>query len=242
MKYVTAMMMLATLVSCNSGGGGSNKPGRIVTALSSVPRGLVIAEKHTGQIHDFNVAEDGSLTVGVKANNYVTTEVVLKMEGNLVYKYETSNEAGEEGRKTVTLSKMPSQADLDEFLARPDSRVVNDIATVTFTSTEEWNPTDGSTVSSKYTVNARVNLKNVHCDSSASTAVSDSFLTQNGTRTRMPSVSSSSVTSCPEILSMEALKAIDLSSVTYCDQTVQDDDNSVTCESNKDMSFLTSDL
>ncbi|MBY0516353.1 MAG: hypothetical protein K2P81_05560 [Bacteriovoracaceae bacterium] len=176
---------------------------------------------------EFEFDENGTLSTKLVKSTLMTT--VLKVEGAKTYEYEVkkNNLTGEE----EILVSLNDHADISGDNIT-DIKVVNDVLFAKF----EMNSTDEYSV---YNVKGDVSkdlLSSMFCGSSMNLV---------GTYTDLSSgsifpVKTNIVTKCGSMISVDAVKKIDLSNVSFCDYTLPEDSQN-DCEM-KDMSFLTRDL
>ncbi len=102
---------------------------------------------------------------------------------------------------------------------------------------------EGGRIDAKFDMVTRVNRQNPYCDADATVRTTEAKLTFNGVVTPIPDTLTKQTFTCGRTLSVSELKELDLSDVTFCDDTIaEEDEDSYSCESNKDLEYLTSDL
>ncbi len=243
MKKIMSMALLATLASCGGSGGsgnGGNNIENIQDAVLSVERGLVSIQSTKGTVHHYEGDVDGNYTVKVvpvKSDEY---SVILKVDGTKIYKYVEDRDLLEGTvDKSVEMEEI-TQESLDEVLKLPGANLSGNILTLNMTDSSDFELGDNAVATSKHTIRARIDLANYHCSSTFSTRVFDVRLTQNGVTTKVPESGAAAVTKCEAAWSADQLKALDLSAITFCeDSTTEEDERD--CEE-RDMEFLTDDL
>lgn len=241
MKTLALVVTLSTLVSCVDGdgkGGGSNGgpvKERYQNALSTLQRGQSADSKSQGQTRSYDWNTDTVSSAPVDKEEF---SVVLKIEGTKVYTYnvETDKVDGTV-EKSVELESHDA-SDMDEILKLPGTIMMGDVLMFSTTFESDWTLSTAS-VRESHALRASVNLGKPLCEMNMSLTSSGTMTTAAGS-IPLPVISNNTVQTCGRILSSAELTAIDLSSIEFCDQTVADDE--VSCESDRDMSFLTSDL
>lgn len=237
MKMLALLTLLATLISCgkDSGGSSGNPREKLLGALSAVKRGqtsTTISEGTTVLID-----ADGSTTN--ESSNEEEFSVVLKIEGTDVYKYEIEKDLVE-GTKEIEVTLIsygPEQ--LDQMLQTPGISLNGNNLSINFSDEVEYDYMD-AIIQQIFNLSFSINLSMPLCEYFSQTT-SSGTIKANGTITNFgPNITTTRET-CGPIYNEIQLKEIDLSSVTFCDQTQMDDEN-YECETNKDMSWLTADL
>jgi hypothetical protein len=239
-------LMLIALVGCGDSGGGKGSKkitqvqiDQLQDAFLSVPRGQVILEKTQGQVNglDFD-SNTMAYTLKLENQNSQNRKVVLKVDGSRIYTLEESTDLiSGESERNVEVSTFDS-GDLSQT---PNLRISGDVLSATFPFESTMELGDGELYEMRMQTFFSTNMKNPHCTSNGRMTDSGSRLVQNGVTTVGKPATLVMTTSCPEILSSAELKAIDLSSVDFCEESDSEDEENDTC-SVQDMSWLTSDL
>jgi hypothetical protein len=242
MKKLMSLALLATLASCG-GSGGSSKgidPQRLQDAALSVERGLVSIESKTGSDVSFDVDADGNVTMTTEAENSEMYSVILKIEGTKIYKYvEDRNLLTGDVDKSVEVDDVSAET-LGEALKLPGASLNGSILTLNATQDWDFEVSENASVTSKLNFNVRVDLNAFHCSQTSTTRQLNLKLTQNGVVTSAPDTQTNATTKCEAALSSAALKALDLSAITFCEESTTEEDE-WNCES-RNMEFLTDDL
>jgi len=241
MKFIIPMLMLTTLVSCQESHSTKSKMSReaIMSAMTNIPRGMVMVTTTTGKTYNFSSANGGELSATVADNNSVKRSIVVKIDGDDIYKHVTTVE-GTDTRIELEVEKMVTEQDYKDVLARPGTTISGNI--LRFSIEDDGNGMGdwgGAVFQSRYRVTGQVNLANPHCSSISKVLQFNSSITQNGVVTKLPDLSSDDVSTCEANLSAQQLKAIDLSNIEVCVE--QEGDAADICEM-KNMSHLTADL
>lgn len=237
MKKLMLVAPLLILVSCgkDSGGSSGNPREKLLGAISAIQRGQTsqtITEGNNVLIHT-----DGSVTS--EASKEEDFSVVLKIDGSNVYKYEIEKDMVEGTTDIEVTMTSYDQAQIDKMLQTPGISLNGNMLAVNFHDTIEYDMFS-AIIKQTYTISASINLAMPLCES-YSHSNSSGTITSNGTVTNFGPNTSTSRETCGPVFTADQMKDIDLTSVTFCDETQMDDEN-YNCESNKDMSWLTADL
>ena len=188
----------------------------------------------------FNGDGDGNYTVVTEPVESDEYSVILKIEGTNIYKYvEERNLLTGQVDKSVVVDDMSVEA-LREALGLPGARLNGSIFSLNLIEDLDLEVTDTATVTSTLSFNARVDLNAIHCTVTSTTRQFNLKLTQNGVVTTAPDAQTQSTTKCRAALSPAALKALDLSAITFCEESTTEEDE-VNCET-RNMEFLTDDI
>lgn len=242
MKKLMSLALLATLASCGGSGGSSSKidPQRFEDAALSVDRGLVSIESKTGTDVSFDVDVDGNVTMSTETENSQQYSVILKIEGTKIYKYvEDRNLLTGDVDKSVEVDDVSAET-LSEALKLPGASLNGSIFTLNATQDWDFEVSENASVTSKLNFNVRVDLNAFHCSETSTVRQTNLKLTQNGVITSAPDTQTNSTTKCEAALSSAELKALDLSAITFCEESTTEEDE-WNCES-RNMEFLTDDV
>ncbi len=243
MKKMMSLALLATLVSCGGSGGSSGSklnPEQFQEAALSVERGLVSIESKKGTEHYYSGDTEGDYTVTLKSVKSDEYSVILKVDGTKIYKYVEERDLLEGTvDKSIEVDDLSAEG-LREALSLPGANLSGNIFTVSMSDDFDFELGDGVLATSKYNVKLRIDLANFHCSSTSSVREFDGKLTQNGVVTRLPDAGTASTTRCEAAWSTAQLKALDLSAITFCEDSTTEEDE-VVCEE-RNMEFLTDDL
>lgn len=239
MKMLALVALLTSLVSCGGSGGGGNSGGpvkeRYQNAFSTLLRGQSANAKSLGQIRSYDFNTETVTSAPVDTEEF---SVVLKIEGTNVYTYKvTTDKVDGTVEKEVSLESHDA-SQMDEILKLPGTYMLGDMLKFSMTFENDWELQNAS-VKESYAMSASVNLGMPLCEMNMSISGTGTITNASGT-TPLQAISSNTNQTCGRILTSAELAAIDLSSIDFCDETTADDE--YTCESNKDMSFLTADL
>lgn len=237
MKTLALLVVLATLISCGKSGGGSNGGPvrqRYQDAFSTLARGQTSNSKNIGQVRSFDWDAETATTAPLNEEEF---KVVLKIEGNKVYSYEVTTDKtdGSVDMKVSADSYKPS--DMDAILALPGTAMSGDMLYFSDKFESDWELRSAK-VNETYSMMAVVNLGKPLCDISISMTTSG-IMIKNGITTVLPVLTSKDVETCGRIMTSAELRAIDLTSIDFCEEVA---DNERECESDRDMSYLTADL
>lgn len=237
MKKLMLVAPLLVLISCgkDSGGSSGNPREKLLGALSAMKRGQTSQTITEGT--QILINGDGSVTN--EASKEEDFSVVLKIDGTNVYKYEIGKDLVEGSTDIEVTMTSYDQAQIDKMLQTPGISLNGNMLSVNFHDTIEYDFMS-AIIKQTYTINASVNLAMPLCESYSSSN-SSGTITANGTVTNFGPNTTTSRETCGPIFTASQMKDIDLTSVTFCDET-QMEDESYECESNKDMSWLTADL
>jgi|GEM_PF-3971630 len=243
MKKIMSLALLATLASCGGSGGSSGSKINVEQfqeAALSVERGLVSIESKNGTEHHYSGDVDGNYTVETRPVKTDEYSVILKIDGTKIYKYVEERDLLED---TVTKSVEVEDFSADsmrEALSMPGASLNGSIFNVKMTQDFDFELGENASVASKYDLSFRVDLKAFHCSSTSSIREYNVKLTQNGVVTSAADSGTASTTSCEAALSAAQLKALDLSAITFCEDSTTEEDE-VVCEQ-RNMEFLTDDI
>lgn len=237
MKKLMLIAPLLILVSCgkDSGGSSGNPREKLQGAISAMKRGQTSQTITEGN----NILINGDGTISNTASKEEKFSVVLKIDGSNVYKYEVEKDVTEGTTEIEVSMTSYDQAQIDQMLQTPGISLNGNMLSVNFHDTIEYDLM-GSIINQIFTIQAQINLAMPLCESYSSSN-SSGTITSNGTVTKFGPNTSTSRETCGPIFTDVQLKDIDLTSVTFCDETQMEDEN-YNCESNKDMSWLTADL
>ncbi len=242
MKKLMSVALLATLASCGGSGGSSSKMSsqQIQEAVLSVERGLVSIESKAGTESTFRGDVDGNYSVETGPENSEKYSVILKIDGTKIYKYVEERDLIED-----TVSKSVEVEDLSadgliEALKLPGASLNGSIFNLNSTQDFDFEISDNAAVSSKVSFNIRVDFNAFHCSMTSSIRQFDMTLTQNGAVTTAPDSQTNATTKCEAALSSAELKALDLSAITFCEESTTEDGEDK-CEI-RNMEFLTDDI
>lgn len=243
MKFLFQVSLLSLVVSC----GGDKKSSstsemftNFIQIQRSIPRGQEILGTTQMTNNYIDTSEDGARWV-VKQSNYTaqSQSIVLKVEGELLYKLEEFSSEGNITSRSISISLLPTFADLARgpITGRIENGYYVDSSTDVQEAVETENVTLGKAIMQMTDVNnIRVNLGSA-CEMSLS-STSSGTLTANGEVTATPVGSTEFGTTCGGVLTATELKALDLSDIEVCDETTEE----YKCEENKNMESLTNDL
>ncbi len=244
MTKLLPLMILATLVSCNDSmrsrstiANNGNTVDRYSSSLST-KRGTVAYIKKQGS--DFAV--DFTKTSHMLATtpiNTKTTSIIINIDGNKTYKHLTiENLVTKETHKKIVMESENTQQELKEILDSGKGKVVGDNLLLQYS---EEMPASGDSemeLIKKQSFNATVNLWMPHCDSKMQITSSGTLLI-NGEVNSTQKFQTTETSTCQQAYTDKQLRAIDLSSIEFCSYPNSEEE---LCESDRDMSFLTSDL
>jgi hypothetical protein len=242
MKKLMSLALLATLASCGGSGGSSSKidPQRFQEAALSVERGLVSIESKTGTDVSFDIDVNGNITMATEPEKSQQYSVILKIEGTKIYKYvEDRNLLTGDVDKSVEVEDVSAET-LREALNLPGASLSGSIFAVNFTQDMNYDVSETAALTSKLNFNVRVDLKAFHCSQTSTTRQFNLRLTQNGVVTTAPDAQTNATTKCEAALSSAELKALDLSAITFCEESTTEEDE-WNCEQ-RNMEFLTDDI
>ena len=238
MKQFIPMMVLVSVVACGGGNSSSGKKPvdpvvkNFEDAYRAQRQGLVIETKTIGQENIIKSEWKNGESVyspDLKTISSSETEIVLKIEGDLIYKLEQEDD----GRKTVSLyniSKMMASANNRiNIIDRKDLGARMVITTLTNAETQSENE-NGEMVASisggSQRSSLNFNKSNMICDSIDDVSVSGQVFKSSTLTMALAPTSTKVVTSC-KFMSSEDLKKLDLSSVNFCDASQMDLNNPV---------------
>jgi hypothetical protein len=242
MKKLMSLALLATLASYGASAASSSNmdPHRFQEAALNEERGLVSIESETGTSVAFDIDLDGNIrmvTESVKSEEY---SVILKVEGTKIYKYmEERDLLTGSVDKTVQVDDVSAEI-FSEALKLPGVSLNGSIFTLNATQDSDFAISQNAAVTSKLSYSVRIDLNAFHCSESSTIRQSNMKLTQNGVVTTSPDALTNSTTKCEAALSSAALKALDLSAITFCEDSTTEEDET-NCEE-RNMEFLTDDI
>lgn len=244
MKKLLPLIALITLVSCNDSlrsrstiSNNSNTVDRYSSGLST-KRGTVAYIKKQGSelAIDFTKSSDMLATTPV---NIRTTSIIINVDGNKAYKHLTiENLITKETTKKIVLEIENTHQELKEILDSGKGKVAGDNLLLQFS--EEY-PSSGDPeleIIKKSSFNATVNLWMPHCDSKTQITSSGTLII-NGEVNSTKKFQTTEISTCEKSYSDKQLRALSLSSIEFCSYPNGEEEQ---CESDRDMSFLTSDL
>jgi hypothetical protein len=234
LKNFALISLFSTLVACSgSGGGGSKSNLEAYRSGLTQSRGEVTVTQHDGETFDIGV-EDGKVTIGRKANVYTSKEIVLRIEGNEIYTLNEDIIDGKVENRYVRLDTSDPVADLQKLLDNGQARIAGNTIHLQLNDTDQMDYL-GSTLDFTFSTTGTGSLVKPNCNFSA-TMIQNVVMNTNGVVSSIKDIKSTQKGTCDKKLSSAELKAINLSDVSFCDDST--DSN---CE-NKDMSFLVNDL
>lgn len=246
------MTVLTLLSSCGGGGGSSSKENRFIDpqtadkmeqAIRSQKAGMVGIRTENGNSYYVDI-DNNEVIVKEDLTNETDKETILKVAGDAIYTLRESFENGSAtpyNRKVIKDSLERMVKELSEPLPEGTSvSVKNNILTIklNFNYSYDYMNTGRSVIT-----NARVNgyftlnLDNPRC-SSRSSSVTASSVKVDGVETKLPNSTSNSAETCGADLSQAQLRALDLSSIELCDESVDGGESETTCDSATDLSYL----
>ena len=228
MKNLLFLTLTITLVSCG-GSNNSNSNGgiydRYQDALEAQKPGFVLFNTHIGTDYDIDFDDETKLfSVSKIEQNSSEREVILKVEGDKIYKYvEYSSEIYKD--RSVVLESISLEArKTEEMMRRIDftergDRLIGTLVMDGFES--EYDTGDlKATISGGRTAFAiSLSRDNFLCEySSIATSTDRTFRSPNLTQ-KLDKVSTKNEGTCPERMSIAAVKRIDLSQIEFCDRS-----------------------
>lgn len=245
-----SLVVLATLASCNGGGGSSSKSNTDLSPYSAYlkpKRGIVAKTLTTGTDHSYDFTGDMPL-IKIENQKTLTRSTIIKVEGNNVYKYIVKTNLTDFSKETkIEIESEDSDAEKNDSIKKNNGRIVGNRLYLDFSEQDsdfgDEYDVNGMMVQikSSYSLNMNLNLLNPHCDSIMSIK-NTSYLVIDGVIGDQVPTSQTQVSTCEAVASDAQLKALDLSSVNTCDyRGIDEDTHSPECEV-KDMRHLTADL
>lgn len=241
MKKLLPLSVLLTLVACN-GGSSSSKPNfeKIVQNYESnfvVERGMVSLTKTVGTEANIDINNDGTFNLVSKNVNREERNIVIKVEGNKVYKYiESKNLSDGTVSKSLELETNNASSELKEILSTGKGKLEGDTLVMNSSDKSESDES-GFHYVSNYSFNVRVNLLKPFCETNG--LINENIVANyNGVEKKL-STGQTMQGTCEGKLAASQIKAIDLSKIEFCEEAANDE---MDCKEDQDMSFLTSDL
>lgn len=237
MKKLALLALIPVLVSCgkDSGGSSQNPRQKIINAFSAIQRGQTSSTISEGV--NLYINDDGTTSNEPSKEEGFT--VVLRVEGSRIYKFEKTKDLINNTEDIEVSLESFSTEEIDRVLKLPNVSLNGSILNINFSGSDEYD-FGAARVTSTYNAIASIDLDLPLCESSSS-STSSGTITVNGSITNYGPNTNTSRENCGPIMTAEEMRKIDLTSVTFCDQT-QMDDESYECELSKDMSWLTADL
>ncbi len=243
MNKLLPLLVLTTLVSCNdtirSRSIINNNDKTISQYSSALPaqRGTVALIRKQGSEFAVDLTKTSGLLTTTPVNTR-TTSVVINIDGNKIYKHLTIQDLNTKLTTTMVVMENENiQQELREILDSGKGRVIGDNLVLKFS---EEMPSEGGEVqyAKKLSFDATVNLWRPHCDSKTQIKATGSIFI-NGELDSTKNYVTTDISTCEQNYTDKQLKALDLSSIEYCSYP---DGELKECETERDMSFLTSDL
>jgi len=206
--------------------------------------GMVGIQKEDGMSYYGDVV-DGKVIVKSEKMNNIAKEIILKVDGDTIYTLEETFENGEAIPRTRQVTKDSLNRmvrELSEPLPEGSSvSVSNNIMTVKMSFNYSFDYViSGHQVVQATTINGTftLNLENPKCTGQSS-SVGVNTVTVDGVLTKLPNSTSKNSETCGADLSSTELKALDLSSIKLCDESVEvGEDEPTPCEDPADLSYL----
>ena len=246
MKNLLLLSLSITLISCgNSGGNGSNNDAfnKYQDALQAQKAGLVMVMNYTGTDIDLDFDYTTNQFKAVK-NSFAGYDraVVLKVEGDLIYKYIENSWGGEEVvLESIALeTKRTEEAMRNIAFRNQGDYLVGTLNTEAYGDEYEVNGVRATISGGRRITTIKLKTNNMLCDFHTVSTTSGQIFISEGVTTKLESVGDEVTGSCPPSLTSAELKKIDLTKIQFCDESKETDENN--CEDDKDMSFLTQEL
>lgn len=234
MKNVALVSLLTTFVACSGSGGGGNKSNlEAYRSGLTQSRGEVTITKYDGESVEIG-SKDGKATIGRKANVYQSKEIVLRIQGNEKYTLNEDIINGKVENRYVSLDTSDPIAELQKLVDNGQARLDGNIVHIQASNTDQMEYL-GSTLDFTFSTTGTASLERPNCNFSAIT-IENVVMNTNGVESSIKDIKSIQKATCEKNLSSAELKAINLSNVSFCEES-----NDSECE-NKDMSFLLNDL
>jgi hypothetical protein len=205
--------------------------------VATMKRGQVAVETEGGSRLNIDRRE-GAVTTRLTENQGTTRKIVLKIEGSTMYFLSISDEGTPQEDRTVVQEIWSADA-LREVLREPGFSLSGNDLLYNMTSNGVDELTEGGQIQYREVVSTRINLSNPYCDKSTELRVENLRVSYNGAVSTQPTYTQTSQTACTVELTPAQLKALDLSSIRYCENGQDENDN---CEQDQNMEFLTDDL
>lgn len=243
--FLTLGLFLASCGDSNSNKSNGDILNRYQDALEAQKPGFVLAVSHGGMEHDIEFDDETRLfSVNKAPFNATEREVILKVQGDNIYKYVESTYEEFEQRSVVLESislearRTQEMMKLIKFTER-GNRLIGTLTMEGF-ETEYDNGDVRATIDGGRTTFAiSLSRDNILCDySSIATSSGQTFKSPNLVQ-KLDTVSTKTNGTCPDRMSISAVKKIDLTNIEFCDRTKEDEYD---CESDMDMSHITADL
>ena len=251
MKKIALMTLsLAIVSSCgakSSAGANNGVYSRVQDALHAQKAGQVTESSVSGTQHEISYDDATNLFSVAKAPlKYKSREIVLKVDGDHIYKYSEYWSNNSTGREVQMESIALETKRMDEQLNKIDFKNDGDYLVGTlkmngFGSVEEYvsGEVRAEISAGSNVISIRMHSSNLFCDISTTSITSGQTFKSPNLTTKLDTVSDSSTGTCPESLSTTELKKIDLTKIEFCDETKESGEE---CQEDKDMSFITKEL
>lgn len=246
MKNLLLLTLSITLISCgNSGSNGSdnNAFNKYQDALKAQKAGQVVLMNYAGMDYDFDFDETTNQFSPVKRSfGGFDRSVVLKVEGDLVYKYLQNSWGGEEVvLESIALETKRTEEAMKEIDFKPQGDyLVGTLNTEAYGDEYERDGVRATISGGRRIFTIKLKTNNMLCDFHTVSATSGQIFTSEGVTTKLESVGDEVIGSCPASMTSAELKKIDLTKIDFCDQSKETDEDH--CEEDQDMSFLTEEL
>lgn len=252
MKSIALTLALATLaVSCNGNSTSGKKDGPILDQatiekfekeLSSRRAGMVTLAQENGTYASLEWNEStGKFEPRTEVTNTLEKNTILKIDGDLIYTLS-------EDEYSRTVRKESIKKLIKEFTEElPEGSVLSIVGSklnLQFPMEFSFDYEDqGSQLnfSSKYFINASLNLEDIRCSEDMNVHAYNSA-TVDGYPYKLPETFSATKGSCAPSISKADLKKIDLKDIYFCDETVEtNDEDESNCTTEADLSVLVND-
>lgn len=249
MKILLLLTLAITLVGCgNSKNKNSNNEyfNRYQDALQGQKAGLVLESNRSGFDYDIDFDDETKLFSVIKETvKSSEREVILRVEGDKIYKYVEHTYNGFLN-KSVVLESIALESKRTEEIMKlinfniNEDRLVGTLTMEGFLSEYDTGEEVATISGGQNVFLINLNINNILCDSSTISTSSGQTFTSPTSTQKLDTLSTSSIGICPAKLSRADLKKIDLKKIEFCDESKETDEYN--CEDDQDMSFITEEL
>ncbi len=244
MRKLYPLIILASIVSCNdtmrsrSTIPNNTKTVGLYSSSLSTKRGTVAYIKKQGSDFALDFTKSSNM-LGTTPLNTRTTSIIINIDGNRTYKHLTTEDlVTKETIKKVVMESENTQQELKEILDSGKGKVVGDNLLLQYSEEMPVSGDPEMEFIKKQSFNATVNLWMPHCDSKMQITSSGTLII-NGEVNSTQKFQTTETSTCQRAYTDKQLRAIDLSSIEFCSYPNSEEEQ---CETERDMSYLTSDL
>lgn len=250
MKMLMPVAALLLLASCNEKKSSSSPspitPEQVIERLEGSLKELKVGDGSHGTFKGeqwfFNQDMPSLAVVPHKTTfDLRSWKVTLKVEGDKYYSFERSLHSDNTASDQISIySKGKELNDLRMVLEAPGSSASNGRISFKITTNDvelDSIPSENAIITANSTMNGSVSMANPLCDVSFNLDYHDIVASINNVTQPLAAASIQTQINCEKV-TLAQVKALDLSSITVCDETTDE----TNCSDDQDMRHLTADL